>query len=512
MAEIVYDNDADLSIIQGKKVAVVGYGSQGHAHAQNLRDSGVEVVIALKEGSKSTAKAEEAGFRVLNVADAAEWADLIMILAPDQHQRSIFNDSIKDKLTAGKTLAFAHGFNIRFGYIDAPEGVDVILVAPKAPGHTVRREFVAGRGIPDIIAVERDASGSAWDTAKSYAKAIGGTRAGTIITTFTEETESDLFGEQAVLCGGVSQLIQYGFETLTEAGYQPEIAYFEVLHELKLIVDLIWEGGIAKQRWSVSDTAEYGDYVSGPRVIDSSVKENMKAVLADIQSGAFAKRFIDDQDAGAPEFQALRAKAEGHPIEATGRELRALFSWKSQDDDQCLSVLGRERPSTVRAPRSFGESRRGNHATPKGPDARSIRPLLPLRRELRVAAAVRPRWADRCCARSSTVLETPVRSLSSSVRFACGPLDRIGAWRQRCTSGRATSGGASWPSSSTRAGTRSSSRTSATSSSGRCSRSRPTSCTRSARARAITWSTATARSTAAPTRTRWSPRSPPPTS
>jgi ketol-acid reductoisomerase len=333
VAEIVYDQDADLSIIQGKKVAVVGYGSQGHAHAQNLRDSGVEVVIALKEGSKSTAKAEEAGFRVLSVADAAEWADLIMILAPDQHQRSIYTDSIKDKLTEGKTLAFAHGFNIRFGYIDAPEGVDVILIAPKAPGHTVRREFVAGRGIPDIIAVERDASGSAWDTAKSYAKAIGGTRAGTIITTFTEETESDLFGEQAVLCGGVSQLIQYGFETLTEAGYQPEIAYFEVLHELKLIVDLIWEGGIAKQRWSVSDTAEYGDYVSGPRVIDPSVKENMKAVLADIQSGAFAKRFIDDQDAGAPEFNALREKAQGHPIEATGKQLRSLFSWKSTDDD-----------------------------------------------------------------------------------------------------------------------------------------------------------------------------------
>jgi len=333
VAEIVYDKDADLSIIQGKKVAVVGYGSQGHAHAQNLRDSGVEVVIALKEGSKSTAKAEEAGFRVLNVADAAEWADLIMILAPDQHQRSIYTDSIKDKLTEGKTLAFAHGFNIRFGYIDAPEGVDVILIAPKAPGHTVRREFVAGRGIPDIIAVERDASGSAWDTAKSYAKAIGGTRAGTIITTFTEETESDLFGEQAVLCGGVSQLIQYGFETLTEAGYQPEIAYFEVLHELKLIVDLIWEGGIAKQRWSVSDTAEYGDYVSGPRVIDPSVKENMKAVLADIQSGAFAKRFIDDQDAGAPEFLELRKKGEEHPIESTGRELRKLFAWNKADDD-----------------------------------------------------------------------------------------------------------------------------------------------------------------------------------
>lgn len=333
MAELLYDKDADLSLIQGKKVAIVGYGSQGHAHAQNLRDSGVEVVIALKDGSKSIPKATEDGFEVKSVADAAEWADVIMILAPDQHQRGIYNDHIKAVLKPGKTLAFAHGFNIRFGYIEAPEGVDVILVAPKAPGHTVRREFVAGRGIPDIIAVENDASGSAWDLALSYAKAIGGTRAGVIKTTFTEETETDLFGEQSVLCGGTSQLVQYGFETLVEAGYQPEIAYFEVLHELKLIVDLMWEGGIAKQRWSVSDTAEYGDYVSGPRVIDPHVKENMKAVLADIQSGAFAKRFIDDQDAGAPEFKELRAKGEKHPIEATGRELRALFAWKQQDED-----------------------------------------------------------------------------------------------------------------------------------------------------------------------------------
>lgn len=333
MAELFYDKDADLALIQGKKVAIIGYGSQGHAHAQNLRDSGVEVKIGLKDGSKSTQKAEEEGFEVLSVSDAAEWADLIMILAPDQHQRGIYNDHIKDKLTAGKTLAFAHGFNIRFGYIDAPEGVDVMLIAPKAPGHTVRREFVAGRGIPDIIAVERDASGKAWDVALSYAKAIGGTRAGVIKTTFTEETETDLFGEQSVLCGGTSQLVMYGFETLVEAGYQPEIAYFEVLHELKLIVDLMWEGGIAKQRWSVSDTAEYGDYVSGPRVIDPHVKENMKAVLADIQSGAFAKRFIADQDAGAPEFLELRAKGAAHPIEATGKELRALFAWKQQDAD-----------------------------------------------------------------------------------------------------------------------------------------------------------------------------------
>ncbi|WP_434970275.1 ketol-acid reductoisomerase [Microbacterium sp. bgisy207] len=333
MAEMIYDQDADLALIQGKKVAIVGYGSQGHAHAQNLRDSGVEVVIALKDGSKSAPKAQEDGFEVKSVADATAWADVIMILAPDQHQRGIYNNEIKPNLTPGKTLAFAHGFNIRFGYIEAPEGVDVILVAPKAPGHTVRREYVAGRGIPDIIAVEKDASGSAWELAKSYAKAIGGTRAGVIKTTFTEETETDLFGEQAVLCGGVSQLIQYGFETLTEAGYQPEIAYFEVLHELKLIVDLMWEGGIAKQRWSVSDTAEYGDYVSGPRVIDPHVKENMAAVLADIRSGAFAERFITDQDNGAVEFLELREKAAKHPIEAVGKDLRALFSWKQQDAD-----------------------------------------------------------------------------------------------------------------------------------------------------------------------------------
>ncbi|WP_084130206.1 ketol-acid reductoisomerase [Demequina sp. NBRC 110055] len=332
MAEMFYDDDANLELIQGKKVAIVGYGSQGHAHAQNLRDSGVEVRVALREGSKSVAKAENDGFTVNSVADAAAWADVIMILAPDQHQRTIYNDEIKPNLAEGKTLAFAHGFNIRFGYIDAPEGVDVILIAPKAPGHTVRREYVAGRGIPDIIAVERDASGQAWELAKSYAKGIGGTRAGVIKTTFTEETETDLFGEQAVLCGGTSQLVQYGFETLTEAGYQPEIAYFEVLHELKLIVDLMWEGGITKQRWSVSDTAEYGDYVSGPRVITPEVKENMKAVLADIQSGAFAKRFIDDQDNGAKEFQELRAKGEGHPIEETGRELRKLFAWKDDVD------------------------------------------------------------------------------------------------------------------------------------------------------------------------------------
>src|SRR6478609_4368814 len=334
MAEMYYDQDADLSIIQGKKVAVIGYGSQGHAHAQNLRDSGVEVVIGLKEGSKSKPKAEEAGFRVLSAADAAKWADVIVILAPDQVQRHLYADDIQGNLEEGNALVFGHGFNIRFGYIEAPEGVDVIMVAPKGPGHTVRREYEAGRGVPVIVAVEKDASGNAWPLVLSYAKGIGGLRAGGIKTTFTEETETDLFGEQAVLCGGVSQLVQYGFETLTEAGYQPQVAYFEVLHELKLIVDLMYEGGIAKQRWSVSDTAEYGDYVSGPLVIDEHVKENMKAVLAKIQDGSFAQRFIDDQDAGGPEFQALRAKGQQHPIEATGRELRKLMSWvKSHDSD-----------------------------------------------------------------------------------------------------------------------------------------------------------------------------------
>ena len=333
MTDIKYDKDADLSIIQGKKVAVVGYGSQGHAHAQNLRDSGVEVIVALKEDSKSRQKATEAGFTVMTTPEATKWADVIVILAPDQHQRHLYAEDIAPYLTDGKALVFGHGFNIRFGYIQPPTGVDVLLIAPKGPGHTVRREYEAGRGVPVIVAVENDATGKAWDLAWSYSKGLGALRAGGITTTFTEETETDLFGEQAVLCGGTSQLVQYGFEVLTEAGYQPEVAYFEVLHELKLIVDLMWEGGIAKQRWSISDTAEYGDYVSGPRVISPQVKENMKAVLADIQSGAFAKRFIADQDAGAPEFKALRAKGEAHPIEETGRKLRALFSWKQTDAD-----------------------------------------------------------------------------------------------------------------------------------------------------------------------------------
>ncbi|GHG50039.1 ketol-acid reductoisomerase (NADP(+)) [Flavimobilis marinus] len=333
MAELFYDDDADLSIIAGKKVAVIGYGSQGHAHALNLRDSGVDVTVGLRAGSASRAKAEEQGLAVAEVADAVRAADVVVILAPDQVQRHLYADDIAPNLKEGATLVFGHGFNIRFGYITPAKNIDVVMVAPKGPGHLVRREYLDGRGVPVIVAVEQDASGSAWELALSYAKAIGGLRAAGIKTTFTEETETDLFGEQAVLCGGASQLVQYGFETLTEAGYQPEVAYFEVLHELKLIVDLMWEGGIAKQRWSVSDTAEYGDYVSGPRVITPDVKENMKAVLADIQNGAFAKRFIEDQDAGGTEFQELRAKGENHPIEATGRELRKLFAWTTRDGD-----------------------------------------------------------------------------------------------------------------------------------------------------------------------------------
>jgi len=327
-----YDDDADLSVIQNRNVAVLGYGSQGHAHALSLRDSGVDVRVGLPEGSKSRPKAEAEGLRVVTPSEACEEADLIMILAPDHVQRTLYAESVEPNLVDGDAVFFGHGFNIRFGYIQPPAGVDVAMVAPKGPGHLVRREYSSGRGVPVLVAVENDASGKAWDLALAYAKGIGGLRAGGIRTTFTEETETDLFGEQAVLCGGMSELVMKGFEVLTEAGYQPEVAYFECLHELKLIVDLMYEGGIAKQRWSVSDTAEYGDYVSGPRVIDDSVKHRMEDILGDIKSGAFAQRFIDDQDAGAPEFRQLRAKAEQHPIEATGRDLRKLMAWVKDDD------------------------------------------------------------------------------------------------------------------------------------------------------------------------------------
>lgn len=342
MAEIFYDDDADLSIIQGRSVAVVGYGSQGHAHALNLRDSGADVRVGLDQGSKSWAKAEAEGLRVLTVAEAAQEADVIMILVPDQIQRHVYAESIAPYLNSGDALFFAHGFNIRYGYITLPEGVDVCMVAPKGPGHIVRREYADGRGVPVLVCVEQDATGKAWDLAKSYARGIGGLRAGGIKTSFAEETETDLFGEQAVLCGGMSYLVEAGFDTLTAAGYQPEMAYFECLHELKMIVDLMIEGGISKQRWSISDTAEYGDYVSGQRIIDDHVRQNMKAVLDDIQSGAFAKRFIDDQDQGAPEFKKLRADEAAHPIEATGKELRKMFSWlKDSDDDYIEGTAAR---------------------------------------------------------------------------------------------------------------------------------------------------------------------------
>ena len=329
-----HDADADLSIIQNRSVAIIGYGSQGHAHALSLRDSGVDVRVGLREGSKSRERAEAEGLRVVTPAEAADEADLIVILAPDQVQADLYTESIEPHLSEGKALFFSHGFNVRFGFIKPPADVDVCMVAPKGPGHLVRREYVDGRGVPVLVAVEQDASGSALDLALSYAKAIGGLRAGGIKTTFTEETETDLFGEQAVLCGGASALIQAGFETLVDAGYQPEVAYFECLHELKLIVDLMYEGGIAKQRWSCSDTAEFGDYVSGPRVIDDHVRATMKDVLGDIQNGSFAQRFMDDQRAGAPEFKKFREESEKHPIEKTGKDLRAMMAWiKSGDDD-----------------------------------------------------------------------------------------------------------------------------------------------------------------------------------
>jgi len=325
--EIFYDDDADLSIIQGRKVAVIGYGSQGHAHALSLRDSGVEVRIGLQEGSKSRAKAEEEGLEVGTPAEVSEWADVIMILAPDTAQRHIYANEIAANLKQGDAIFFGHGFNIRYGLITAPSGVDVAMVAPKGPGHLVRRQFVDGKGVPALIAVEQDASGNAQALALSYAKGIGGTRAGVIKTTFKEETETDLFGEQAVLCGGASALVQAGFEVLTEAGYAPEVAYFECLHELKLIVDLMYEGGIARMRYSISDTAEFGDLTRGPRVITPAVKEEMKKILGEIQDGTFANEWVAEDDNGRANYKKLQQEGENHPIEATGKKLRDMMSW-----------------------------------------------------------------------------------------------------------------------------------------------------------------------------------------
>jgi len=326
-AEVFYDDDADLSLIQSKKVAVLGYGSQGHAHALSLRDSGVDVRIGLPEGSKTRAKVEADGLRVVTPAEAAAEADVIMILAPDTVQRKLYADDVEPHLTDGKALFFGHGLNIRFGLITPPPGVDVAMVAPKGPGHLVRRQFVDGKGVPCLVAVEQDASGQALQLALSWAKGIGGTRAGVIKTTFTEETETDLFGEQAVLCGGASALVQAGFETLIEAGYQPEIAYFECLHELKLIVDLMYEGGLAKMRWSISDTAEFGDYVTGPRIITDATKAEMKKVLAEIVDGTFTKRLIADDDNGRPEMTQFRKEQAEHPIEVVGAKLRPMMAW-----------------------------------------------------------------------------------------------------------------------------------------------------------------------------------------
>ena len=325
MATIYYDDSADLSLIQGKQVAIFGYGSQGHAHALNLKDSGVSVRVALADGSRSRAKAEADGLTVTSGAEAAAWADVVMVLAPDTKQRAIYDESIAPNLQPGNMLMFAHGFNIRYKTITPPPDIDVTLIAPKAPGHRVREVFLEGGGTPALIAVEQNATGSARNLAMSYAKGLGVTRAGVIETTFAEETETDLFGEQTVLCGGVSALIKAGFETLVEAGYQPEIAYFECMHELKLIVDLIYRGGLNYMRYSVSDTAEHGDYTGGPRVVTDDTREAMRGILKDIQSGAYAEKWIAEDKAGRPWFMAQRRAEQEHQIETVGRELRGMM-------------------------------------------------------------------------------------------------------------------------------------------------------------------------------------------
>ncbi|MGP8000732.1 MAG: ketol-acid reductoisomerase [Streptosporangiaceae bacterium] len=333
MADIFYDDGADLSVIQGRHVAILGYGSQGHAHALSLRDSGVDVRVGLPEGSRSRESAANEGLRVLTPQDACEEADLIMVLAPDHVQRALYAEAIEPSLVDGDALFFAHGLNIRYQLIRPPAGVDVCMVAPKGPGHLVRRQFAEGRGVPVLVAVAQDATGNAWPLTLAYAKAIGGTRAGALVTTFAEETETDLFGEQAVLCGGVSELIRAGFDTLVEAGYQPEIAYFECLHEMKLIVDLMYEGGISKMYWSVSDTAEFGGYTRGPRLVDERTREEMRRILAEVRNGTFTRELIEEFDSGRPNFLKRREASRADQIEQVGAQLRPLMSWLDQADD-----------------------------------------------------------------------------------------------------------------------------------------------------------------------------------
>ncbi len=339
-AKVYYEADADGSIIRGRKVAIIGYGSQGHAHALNLKDSGVPVVVGLREGSSSAAKAEAAGLKVMSISDAAKWADVIMLTMPDTEQKATYDEYIKKYMRKGKAIAFAHGFNIRFKRIKPPAAVDVIMIAPKGPGHLVRRTYTEGGGVPALIAVHQDASGHARDLALSYADAIGGTRAGVIETTFSEETETDLFGEQVVLCGGLTALVQAGFETLVEAGYQPEMAYFECLHEVKLIVDLMYEEGIAGMRYSISDTAEYGDVTRGPRIITDRTKTEMRKILKEITSGKFAKEWIAESESGRVRFNELRAAGAKHPIEEVGSELRAMMPWISAGRTKVAEASG----------------------------------------------------------------------------------------------------------------------------------------------------------------------------
>lgn len=327
MARMYYDADANLDLLSGKTVAIIGYGSQGHAHALNLKDSGINVIVGLYPGSKSAGKAKDAGLPVLSVDEASKQADFIMILLPDEVQKSVYKHEIEPNLTEGKVLAFAHGFNIHFAQVVPPSHVDVVMVAPKGPGHLVRRTYEQGEGVPALFAVYQDASGQARDRAMAYAKGIGGTRAGVLETTFREETETDLFGEQVVLCGGLSALIKAGFETLVNAGYQPELAYFECLHEVKLIVDLIVEGGLATMRDSISNTAEYGDLTRGPRIVTDDTRAEMKKILLEIQTGQFAREFVLENQSGKPGFTAMRRREAEHPIEEVGKDLRAMFSW-----------------------------------------------------------------------------------------------------------------------------------------------------------------------------------------